>query len=271
MKKSYKRLVKKTGRRVYKATGLVNPIKKGKLSLSRVIKDVSIIKKALNTEKKTYDQPIEDTSFSVGQITSLTATTFTSGHYIRDITPIPAQGITAETRNGDSIKLVSMFIKMQFYQMTGSISKIQGYVEIIQVVGLPINNMATALANYLQPNDFIKAQTGTDVYDINAARDIDAFKCFRTLRKVPFSLKADSTTSDNVIRNLTLGLKLNHHVKFDKNTTTVSNGQLIMLVRLDSGNNGNTTLTSNPASIPVVTAFSGLRFSYYVKQYFVDN
>lgn len=270
-KGTFRKSLKKFGRNVYKATGLKNPIKKGKLSTARLIKDVAIIKKALNTEKKIYDIPMNNTSYTLGQVYAQdTATNWVSGHYVADVTPIPAQGVTYQTRNGDSIKLTGMYGKIQFYQQSACYSMVRGVIEFVQVVGTPITS-TTFVSSYLQPNDFIKAQAGKDIYDMNASRDVDSFKNFRVIKRIPFNLKADATSSDSVITNRTLGLKLNQHVKFDKNSTTVSNGQIFMIIRVDSGNNGNTSITGNPQSIPITTAFTGLRFSYYMRQYFVDN
>lgn len=270
-KTGYKKALKKFGRNVYKATGLVNPMKKGKLSTARLIKDVALIKKSLNTEKKIYDIPMNNTSYVVGQVYAQdTATNWVSGHYIADVTPIPAQGVTYQTRNGDSIKLSGIYGKIQFYQQGSCVSMVKGVIEFVKVLGTPITSTAFMSA-YLQPNDFIKAQASKDIYDLNASRDVDSFKNFRVIRRIPFNLKADATSSDNVITNKTLSLKTNHHVKFDKNTTTVSNGQIFMVIRVDSGNSGNTTITGNPQSLPIVTSFSGLRFSYYMRQYFIDN
>lgn len=270
-KTNYKKTLKKFGRNVYKVTGLKNPYKKGKLSSSRIMKDIAMIKKSLNTEKKVYDIPMQNASYTVGQVfADNTATNYVSGHYVADITPIPAQGVTYQTRNGDSIKLVSMFGKIQFYQQSSCFSRIRGVIEFVQVKGTPITS-TVFMQTYLQPNDFIKSQTAKDIYDLNCSRDIDSFKNFRVIRRIPFTLNADATSSDQVITNKTMGMKMSQHVKYDKNTTTVSNGQIFMIVRVDSGNNGNTTITGNPQSIPVVTSFSGLRFNYYLKQYFVDN
>ena len=54
--KMYRRAVKKSGtkkyaRKAYRATGLVNPIKKGRVSTTRLFKDVAMLKGIINSEK----------------------------------------------------------------------------------------------------------------------------------------------------------------------------------------------------------------------------
>ena len=103
--KMYRRAVKKSGvkkygRMAYKATGLVNPVKKGRVSLSRVIKDVGILKSMVNSEKFRLETKVD--GLGVAQV-NVNA----SGHYIVDVTPVPPQGDGYNNRQGNSIKLHS--------------------------------------------------------------------------------------------------------------------------------------------------------------------
>ena len=64
--KMYRRAVKKSGtkkyaRKFYKTTGLVNPVKKGRISTTRLAKDVSILKGIINSEKFRLETQIPTT------------------------------------------------------------------------------------------------------------------------------------------------------------------------------------------------------------------
>ena len=109
-------IIRKFGRKVYKATGYKNPYKKGNFMTSRAIKqvpklaqDVSRIMGMLNTEKKRVIQ-VNSATQSVGQVNINN-----SGHWLLDITPNPSQGVGYDNKTGNSIKVVGSHFDFQFF------------------------------------------------------------------------------------------------------------------------------------------------------------
>ncbi len=120
----------------YRTTGYKNPMKKGKFSTNRfikqvpkLVKDVSKIYGMLNTEKKRFSQ-INSTTQGVAQLNGNN-----SGHWLIDITPTPTQGTGFENKTGNQIKLVSSHFDFQFIAQSANIAGMTIKIELIEVVG----------------------------------------------------------------------------------------------------------------------------------------
>lgn len=266
--KSLKKSVKSAGRKIYKQTGLKNPIKKGKLSssrmydnaskIARVASEVAILRRLVNAEKKRYNLGTNNTF--VGQVNGNS-----SGCYTFDLTPVPAQGITAETRNGASIKWTSTYLQLQFIHMSATQSTIKGRIYIIRSSN--VINSSTLLTNFLNPSPFI---TSTQIYDINSAREQDYFKDYKVLATKNFTVSCDQISGQTVQKIIKMPLKFGHHVKFNDNSTSITDGQVWMLIVCDSGNIATGT-ASTVGNISVTAPNTGLNLCWNAVNYFVDN
>lgn len=260
--------VKRLGRFAYKATGYKNPMKKGKLSSSRItkqiprmLKDVSMLKAMVNAEKKRLEVNI-NTSQPVGQVNAAV-----SGHWLTDLTPNVPQGVGVSQKTGNSFKWHSSFLDFQFQQQSNVGSPLTLKIEIVKVVGLPYTNVSDILGKYIESTAFT---TGT-VYDINSPRDPDYFKNFVLLKRKYVKLPMDNISGQLVLKRVKLGLKLkNHHVRTNNNDPTFSMGQVFMLITADNGN-ANASTASTILGIPNNAANTGVTFLAEFTHYFYDN
>lgn len=262
-------MLKKAGRYFYKKTGLKNPIKKGKLSssrvynnaskIARVASEVAILRRLVNAEKKRYEFTVVNNA--VAQVDGNT-----TGCYVRDITPVMSEGITASTRNGASIKWTSSYINMQFIHQSATQSAIKGKIYFVKVKNQIINN-TTFISTFLNQNRFT---TSGVVYDLYSTRQQDYFKDYIVLKTVPFKVECDQLSGQTVCKNLSIPLKFGHHVKFQGDTNTLTDGQVFMLIVTDSGNMNASTI-STVGNIPVTAVSTGLNLCYNCISYYVDN
>lgn len=236
--------------------------------LANIWKDVMMLKSVINSEKKR----IRIASASQQAVSQVNANA--SGHWALDVTPQPAQGITMSTRNGASIKLHSSYMKFQFYQQTANVHPMRLKLYIIEVRGDPIP-AATAAGEFFAANQWIAAQNSfIAIRDYNSQRNPDYFRDYRVLAQKGFTLKADNYNGQTMIKDIVVKLKYNrgkgHHVRFDSDTTTVTQGQLVAFIVADSGNqNGSTGSTLN--GIPIAAVLTGATFNYDLQHYFYDN
>lgn len=260
--KMYRRAVKKSGlkkfgRRAYKATGLVNPVKRGNLSSSRLLKDVAMLKAMINAEKKeTYGSNI--TTY-LGQVLGNA-----SNEYLVDVTPIIPQGITGQTRNGNSVKIHSMIIQGQILQQVSNHH--QGKIRIQLFLNKGTTIAAPTAADIYQRNPM------NNLYDYNSPREIDTYKNWSVLCTRVVNIKQDNYAGVQGWKDLKIPLKFKSwHVKYDQtNTNAVTNGQLLMLITCDSGN-ASTSVTSTIANIPVTGINTGFQLNYFMKYWYYDN
>lgn len=113
-----RKYVKKQVRRAGKAIKKRYVAKGGNLKVGQIAKDVMMLKRLVNAEKKRTT--LGSTSFEAAHFTGQVNGN-SSGHRIVDISPSAInQGNGYNERNGNSIKLHSLVIKGQFIQMTNT-------------------------------------------------------------------------------------------------------------------------------------------------------
>jgi len=226
----------------------------------QLTKDVLMMKKMLNAEKKRVGYATSNTTF--GQLN------FNSSAYIAtDITPIPSQGLTASTRNGASIKLNSAFLKFQVYHQSSTTQPVRFRIIIAKTRGIPEPNMATFFQQCWAPNLFLS----NTIYDYNSQPNPDYFRAYKIIRSKSVTIPADQISGVNMIKDISIPIKFkNHHVRFNADTTTVSSGQLVMWVVADCGN-----ISSGSAStvtpIAVAGTSTGLIMNTSFMWYYYDN
>lgn len=229
------------------------------LRVGQIVKDVAMLKKMVNAEKKRYFFTV--TNQAVAQVDGNS-----TGSYVRDITPVPSEGVTFNTRNGASIKWTSSYISLQLIHQTATQSAIRGKIMFVKVKNQVINN-TTFISNFLKQNQFT---TSGVVYDVTSERNQDYYKDFIVLRTKNFYIACDQLSGQTVSKTYRIPLKFGHHVKFSGDTTTVTDGQVFMLILCDSGNMNASTI-STVGNIPVTAVSTGLNLCYSVSNYFIDN
>lgn len=258
----------KIGRAVNTATGnrygrgIKQIISKG---VPQLTKDVMSLKKLLNVEKKRYD--ISVYNGKVGQINQNA-----TAEYSADLTPYIPVGTGYNERNGASVKLTGFHMKMQFSHQGNTTQKIKLRCELVLIKGSPINYSFLSTAMY-EVNPFVAANGGPSLIDYNSPRNPDTFGKYTILRKWYVTILPDQISGVNMITDRTLSHSFNkgkgHHIRFDKNSTTLTNGQLVLLITADCGNISSISSTSQ--NIPVIGPLTGALLSYTCKYYYVDN
>ena len=222
--------------------------KKGKTfgyNIPKIVQDIKTIGSMVNAEKKRIEQNVGQVL--VGQYNTVGV----SGHYIADITPIVPQGITIATRNGASLKLHSSVMKFQMAQQSNCITTMRIKVFIIKVIGPTVT---PNIANFFDINPF------TNAYDVNCSRNIDKMVGFKILKVQNATLKADSIATEASKMEFMMAWKHkgDSHIRYDKDTNTVTKGQLLMIIVADTGDVG-------PASLTGVGIQNTTRHFYYDK------
>lgn len=226
--------------------------------VAQVVKDVAMLKAMVNTEKKYFDATYSDT---LGQCIG----NFTGVNY-KDITPLPVQNVAYNGRTGQSIKLVSaqinIIINNQSAQRVGQrirfeIYSIKGDPKTLAAVGLELydTNPLTSIVDYMSnrnPNNF------GDFKKI----------CTRYIYYPPEQHSGSGAAARQ--KTMKINLKLNHHLRFDKNTLSLINGQIVIFAVTETGNASPATASVLP-NIANAAINTGFEYDLSTRFYYVDN
>lgn len=258
----FKRVKRAAKKRYFQGKGYSKP------KLVQMAKDVTYLKSVLNPEKKLF--AMSNNSLSIGQVSGNA-----NGFYAVDITPIPAQGTTSITRNGNSLKLHSTFMRFQFQQQTATTNPIKIRMYVVLVKGTPNASVGTYPSGIMfDANPFV---TGASIYDYHSSMNADYFGTYKILRKKELTIKTDTIAGNNSITDVTMPMKYfrgkGHHIRFAADgSQTIADGQLILVLVADTGNISSSTACTLPGvangSTPINT---GSYFAYNIQHYFYDN
>jgi len=159
-------------------------------------------------------------------------------------------------------KICSAIGKFQMWQQTANTHPMKFRLELWKNKG-PSITASTLLA------ELYNTSTSSGIIDYNSQLDPDYTGTAKRFYMKTYTVNPQFS-AEVMIKDFNLPLRLNHHIRFDDNTTTVTDGQIIMILLADSGNN-NTTTVSTLANIPILLANSGLIFNYDMKYYYYDN
>lgn len=254
-KKKAQKAVKKFKKALKKAPVYARKAKNTVDKVAMVAKKVNQIMTLMNVEKKRID--VTASAQVVSQLI-INAT----GTYVADITPLPAQGVQVTQHTGSSIKIVSYCMKLSFWSQSTMNHPTKFIVEIFKVKGAT-QNVSTFLT------DYYTTTPSSGVIDYNSNKDPDYFGQATKILSKTFSIQAPNFSGELMIKDLIIPRKYQHHIRFDQNSTTVDDGQLIMVIRADSGNSSGTVSTA--PNVPVQTANSGYNFNMDCRYYYVDN
>lgn len=268
--KVYRKYVKKSGtrkyaRKVYKATGLVNPIKKGRISTTRLAKDVSILKGIINSEKFRLETQIPTTgNVAIGQVDGNS-----SGHFIADVTPYPSQGDGYNNRQGNSIRWKSSHYSFFFRRQSTAQGPCKIHIQFIKVIGEPYTTPSNILGRFIEPNRWI---SGGSIYDTASDRKPEYYRQFRVIRSKTYYFKnLDYANQPAQQKTVNIGFKLsNHHVKWNNNSNTLAQGQVLMLITMDTGNCSTSTVSTLDDIVNTGTS-TGMIMNCNRVDYYYDN
>lgn len=259
-KKVAKKVGKVVKKRYFRGKGYSRP------KVQQMAKDIMYLKGVLNPEKKVYTQ--NAITIGVGQVSGNN-----NGFYALDITPTPSQGTTSITRNGNSIKLHSSFIKFMFQHQSSTTSNIRVKIQMVLVKGPPNASVGTfPSAIMYEPNPFV---TGNSIYDYNSSQNPDYFGTYQIIREMKFTVRQDQLAGSNTIKSVSMPMKYfrgkGHHVRFAADgSNTVADGQLLLIFTADNGNISSGTASTLGGIANAGTA-TGLLMSMNLVHYFYDN
>lgn len=232
------------------------------LKYGNIAKDVLMLKKMVNAEKKIYEVK-DTTSLSTGQVYGNV-----TGTICYDITPLIGQGVTQSTRTGASIKLSSALYQFQFQQQLNATIANKVIIEFWVNKGTQLDS-ATAREYLFAPSTF------SVVIDYNSPRNSDRFSDFQLVRRIYKTIPADANPGDTAQSTFDIPIKFNrgqgHHVRLAQSATTyadILNGQMFMTIRSQVGNNSSIASTKD---VPVTGALTGLSVRFAYKTWYYDN
>lgn len=226
-------------------------------------RDVAMLKSAINAEKKRISSAVTGT---LGQVDINTA-----GYLCLDITPSIAEGVTYQTRSGSSIKLHSLNLRYQLYAQSASINNHKLKFFLLQVKGPPVSSATTFATQILSANTFVG---GASIGDYSSEWNPDYFRQYKIIRRWSDFLKGDTVASQTEIQTRRKGHIFNRgkglHVRYSQDSTTLTAGQLILLILCDNGNRHPTTV-STLTNISTTAALTGLNYDHNATFYYYDN
>lgn len=259
VKKAWKAIKKYTGDRYGRGWNEIST--KG---VSQMVKDINYLKSAINSEKLRFIINPGTSTTALGQIAGNAP-----GYIAADITPTPTQGDGYNNRTGSSIKIHSSNYKFFFTEQSSTMSHLKFKIMIFRVNGNSTTT-ATAISEIFNANPF------TGIIDYNSSRNPDYFKDYKLIKTkyADIPMNPASLVGQQGVKEIRFGMKLrNYHVRWDKNTSVITSGQLLMFIFCNSGNTGAvpTSAPYNGASIPVQAASTGALENHYIEHYYYDN
>lgn len=230
--------------------------KKGNFRLGRLVKDVAMVKKLVNVEKKRIGNSFTGTC---GQVNGAGG-----GAAMLDVTPAIIQGLNASQRTGNSVKITGLYIQGQFIQQSSAYDR-----NVISVELWCHKAKEVVMSLSSTGNEIYNASPFSLQMDMVSRRNQDYFSDYICLRKKRIFIHAD-TANTNVFRNNTfnLGVKLNRHLRWN-DAGTLINGQYFLVIRCQSGNCS--TSTASTANIAHIGINTGLSYGLSLIHYYVDN
>lgn len=221
--------------------------------LGTLVKDVAMMKRLINVEKKHLRSGISDSAqFAQGNTLAYTAP---GGYYFANVTPQIPQGVTANDRTGNSVKATGCCFE---FEVLGDTSLVNSLGFKIHIVRKADNQsfMTPSTAGPLIWNYDPFSPSGNSI-DCFSTRDVDNMKNFQIVKTITGRLEPDSITGQQARRQIRCPLKLNHHFRYDSASTTlpIDNNYFIYVVA-DSG---------------VQSLNTGGLFRYNVRWFFTDN
>lgn len=236
-KKNVGRYIKK---RYFKGGNVSDP------KLKTMFRDVMRLKNMVNAEKKNIDSA-DTANYLVAQNNGAG-----TGSRCIDVTPVIAQGVSEDQRNGDSLKVCSYCLQTEV--SSNSFNTLQNTKYQFFLIRQPTNPLATGntLAAFFEDNTF------SGVVDYNSNRNYQNFKDFVVMRTWKGIIKQNTNDSNNQVQkaNHKVYGKCDFHIRYSKGTTTILNNPIYLIAVADAGD---------------IAGTNHIFFKWSMKLYFYDN
>lgn len=255
--------------------GIMSTITHGTSALAKVaattaglVKSVQFIKSVINSEKKHVESKLwGEEGVALGQVYANSDLGWT----LTDITPQISQGVESSRRTGDSVKLCSFRLRLQFLQQKNLQIRQKIRVLFIRVKGSPVDattptSVPNVMKRIFEPNPV------TGLTDYFAVRNPDFYSEFQVIGSKSVYLGSENFSSINAPNqaNCIMNVKMNHHVRWDQASEDLANGQYLLLMLADTGNNHPTTGSGIP-NIANTQPLTGCLVTGFSQYYYYDN
>lgn len=256
-KKYAKKATKAAGKRYQMSYGRKG-LKMSKSSVSRIAKDVEMIKSRLNVEKKFHDGSLTTGSVAQANINS-------SGYYTSTLTPLLTLGTSENERVGGSIKLTGLHVQMQLKTQINTYTKRRYKVMIISSTDSSVTNVI---------NDMFDINPLTGFIDYFSNRNYtNNPRAHRLIRQVYI------TTGDRqVLNNQSIvaqgtdkqfGVKMQQLTRFEGNSPNPKDIHYFLVIFCDGGNLSTTNSTNS--GVMTTDALTGADVQHHFRWWYVDN
>lgn len=245
----------------------------GALKLGQVIRDVAMVKKMVNAEKKhfgptTYIEPVSTTNiFTVGLTNGAG-----EGMQMINITPQIIKGDNRDNRNGNSVKLVSGFVHIN---LAGQSAQANNSKLVFEIWQTKFKLYGLTPTPGVMGSDLFTQDPITGRYSSNCGRNPNFFKNFRLIRRQIVYTPQDNAGTSNFVRQVSLPFKLKQHLRWDDSNVGAAwtNTEYFLIVRSNNGNASPTLISSTSnAALGLNTAVNtGFQFQLYSDYYYYDN
>lgn len=221
---------------------------KGSVNMKKIISDVKLLKTLVNVEKKRVD-----TTVTIAQPFGR-ANAGADGAYHAILTPVIPQGTTGETRNGNSVKLVSGCLDVAIAQQANTLNSIK-----IKLWIVCRQENAGGYSSSATINQLLEVNPFTTRRDFYSNRDPEFFSEFQIIKCVTMTLTQDQITSGTTNIQKKIPLKFSHHLKYSNDASTVTTkNQFYIIATASDGEMASPTLT-------------GAQIQYNMRWYYTDN
>lgn len=277
LKRAAKRIAKKAYRAVKRAAKKRYVTKTGKgIRVSQVVKDVAMLKRMVNAEKKQLQyKSLASSPPLIAQVSGNA-----SGHFVMDITPVISEGVASYQRTGGSVKWNASYLEFMFNKNPAGGQSQKFLIELWKVNNQPYTTTqiqnGTFISDLFEPNGYVTTSAGAavSIYDLVASRDQDTYKNFKRIASKSVYFPMTNVSGMPACKLVRLPVKMGHHIKYQSyqtgDTNTLASGQVIMTIRADNGNSSSTTACTN-LGVPITAVNTGATFQYSFTHYYYDN
>lgn len=257
--------VKKYARKATKAAGKRYGVSYGrrglrmsKNSLSRIDKDVQMIKSRLNVEKK-----FKDGSLSTGTAGQVNVNS--PGYFTSTLTPQLSLGTSENERVGGSVKLTGLHIQLQAQGQVATYSRRRMKVCVVSSTESSVTNVI---------NDMWDENPLTGVRDYHSNRNYSNNpRAHKLLRTVYMSTPQKQINSGAEITAVgcdkKFGIKMQQLTRFEGSSNQPKDMHYFLIIFVNDGNSGNTN--SSNTGVLTTDNNTGLLIQEYFRWWYVDN
>lgn len=258
VKKYAKKATKSAGKRYGVSYGR-RGLRMSKNSLSRIDKDVQMIKSRLNVEKKFKDGSL--TTGFAGQVDGNGA-----GYFTSTLTPLISLGTTENERVGGSIKLTGLHVQLQAQGQSETYSKRKMKICVVSSTDSSVTNVI---------NDMWDANPLTGLVDFHSNRNYSnnprAHKLLRTIYSgTPQKQIVSGSNVASTGQDIKFGIKMQQLTRFEGSSTTPKDMNYFLIIFVNDGNVSTGTGSSNTGVLTPSTS-TGILIQEYFRWWYVDN